>query len=67
LPPASAFADLVYLLETLVEGGWAAEREILPVFQQLWGLRGRDNAAGLEQMQAVQARLREQFAARLEV
>jgi aryl-alcohol dehydrogenase-like predicted oxidoreductase len=66
LPPANAFADLVYLLETVVEVGWAAEHEILPLFQQLWALRGRDNAAALEQMQAVQAGLREQLAARLE-
>lgn len=62
LPPASAFADLVYLLETLVEGGWAAEHEILPLFQQLWDLRGREDAAALEQMGIVQAGLREQFA-----
>jgi aryl-alcohol dehydrogenase-like predicted oxidoreductase len=67
LLPASVFADLVYLLETLVEGGWAAEREVLPVFEQLWGLRGRDDAAALGQMQAVQTELREQFAARLEI
>jgi hypothetical protein len=65
-PPASAFADLVYLLEALIEGGWVAEHEILPPFQQLWGLRGRDNAPALEQMQSVQARLREQFVDRLE-
>ena len=62
LPPANAFADLVYLLETVVEVGWAAEHEILPLSQQLWALRGRDNAAALEQMQAVQVDLREQFA-----
>jgi aryl-alcohol dehydrogenase-like predicted oxidoreductase len=65
LSPTNAFADLVYLLETLVEVGWAAEHEILPLFQQLWALRGRDNAAALEQMQAAHVGLREQFAARL--
>jgi hypothetical protein len=65
LPPVNAFADLVYLLETVVEVGWAAEHEVLPLFQQLWALRGRDNAAAVEQMQAIQAGLREQLAARL--
>jgi aryl-alcohol dehydrogenase-like predicted oxidoreductase len=66
LSPTNAFADLVYLLETLVEVGLAAEDEILPEFQQLWGLRGRHDATALGQMQAVQAALRERFAAWLE-
>ena len=65
LAPPDAFADLVYLLETLVELGVAAEHEILPLFQQLWGLRGQHDEGALGQMQAIRARLREQFAARL--
>jgi aryl-alcohol dehydrogenase-like predicted oxidoreductase len=61
LPPTSAFADLVYLLETLVEVELTAEHEVLPVFQQLWALRGRHDAAALEQMQEIQAGLRKRF------
>ena len=45
--------------------GVATEREILPLFQQLWAVRGQEDTAALEQMHAVQAGLREQFAARL--
>jgi aryl-alcohol dehydrogenase-like predicted oxidoreductase len=66
LHPAKAFADLVYLLETLVETGFATEHEILAIFHQLWSLEGRHDAAALKQMQAIQAALREQFAVRLE-
>jgi aryl-alcohol dehydrogenase-like predicted oxidoreductase len=65
LQPADAFADLIYLLETLVDLGVATEREILPLFQQLWVVRGQEDAGALEQMQAVQEELREQFAGRL--
>ena len=65
LAPPNAFADLVYLLETLVERGMVAEHEILPLFQQLWELRGKHGEGALGQMQAIQAKLREQFAARL--
>jgi aryl-alcohol dehydrogenase-like predicted oxidoreductase len=65
LPPADAFADLVYLLEILVDVEVAAEHEILPLFQQLWELRRQHDAGSLGQMQAIQAELREQFAARL--
>jgi hypothetical protein len=65
LQPVDAFADLVYLVETLVDLGVATEREILPLFQQLWAVRGEEDAAALEQMRAVQEKLREQFAARL--
>ncbi len=67
LPPANAFADLVYLLETLVDVELATEHDILPLFQQLWGFRGRGDSAALEQMRAVQAGLCEQFATRLDV
>jgi aryl-alcohol dehydrogenase-like predicted oxidoreductase len=62
LHPTKAFADLVYLLETLVEVEVAAEHAILPLFQQLWELRGRHDALALEQMVTIQRDLREQFA-----
>jgi len=66
LPPANAFADLVYLLEILVEMDLAAEQEILPLFHQLWGLRGQTDAPVLEKMRTIQADLREQFASYLQ-
>ena len=65
LPPGQAFADLVYLLETLVEMDLAEEHTILATFQQLWGLRGQQDAAALPEMQALQTELRDRFAADL--
>ncbi len=65
LQPATAFADLVYVLETLVELDIAAEHKILPQFHQLWELRGQHDASALAQMRSVQAGLHEQFAPHL--
>jgi aryl-alcohol dehydrogenase-like predicted oxidoreductase len=61
----SALTDLVYALETLVEIEVAAEAEIRSLFQRLWGLRGRQDAATLEQMRALQTELRERFSLQL--
>ena len=61
LEPESAFADLVYVLETLAEGGLAAEQEVLPVFGKLMPLRGRPAAEALEALQGIQAELRQRF------
>lgn len=61
LEPESAFADLVYVLETLVEGGLAAEEEVLPVFGKLMPLRDRPASEALETLQGIQAELRERF------
>ena len=57
-PSARPFADLVYTLETLVELGLAQEQEIMPAFQQLWGLR---NSSDLSDLAQIHAGLREQF------
>lgn len=59
LDSETAFADLVYIVETLIEIGLAEEKEILPLFQRLWVLRQRSDAAALEQMRAIQAELRD--------
>jgi aryl-alcohol dehydrogenase-like predicted oxidoreductase len=56
-----AFADLVYTIETLLQIDLAAEEEVLPLFQELWPLRGRRDAAALTQMREVQGRLRAEF------
>ena len=59
LDSQTAFADLVYVVETLMEIGLAEEKEILLLFQRLWVLRQRSDAAALEQMRAIQAELRD--------
>jgi aryl-alcohol dehydrogenase-like predicted oxidoreductase len=62
LDSGNAFADLVYLFETLIELKLAAEEEILPLFQRLWALRERQDAPALEEMQAIQGELHHRFA-----
>jgi len=62
----SAFTDMVYALETLAEIGLAAEEEILPLFQRLWALRGKDVSTALAKIRAIQAELRRQFLQRVE-
>jgi aryl-alcohol dehydrogenase-like predicted oxidoreductase len=61
LEPESAFADLVYVLETLIEAGLAAEQEVLPLFGRLMPLRGRPATEALETLQGIQAELRERY------
>lgn len=61
-PSAQAFADFLYTLETLVELGLAEEQEVMPAFQQLWGLRG---SADPSVFTHIQADLRKQFLTRL--
>ncbi len=61
LDPGSAFPDLVYVIETLVERELAAEEEILPLFHKLWPLRRQQDTAALKQMREMQAELRERF------
>jgi aryl-alcohol dehydrogenase-like predicted oxidoreductase len=57
----SAFTDLVYVFETLVENGWSMEQDIMPLFSQLYALRKQKGIDGLTQMKIIQAELREQF------
>ncbi len=61
LDPPSAFTDLVYLLETLVEVGVADESTILPLFHRLLGGRTQEREAAQVHMSAIQAELRETF------
>jgi aryl-alcohol dehydrogenase-like predicted oxidoreductase len=61
LEPKSAFADLVYVLETVAEMGIAPEEEIMPVYGMLMPLRKRPGAEMLEQLQTIQARLCQHF------
>jgi aryl-alcohol dehydrogenase-like predicted oxidoreductase len=59
LDAENAFADLVYVCESLVELGCYSEQEILAVFQRLWPLRGKMDASALEAMRDIQTELRE--------
>lgn len=62
LEPESAFNDLVYALEALAELKLAEEKEILPLFQQLWALRKQQkDAAALEHMETIQTELCQRF------
>jgi hypothetical protein len=55
------FADLVYVLEAVVEMELAEEKQILPFFQRLWALRGRRDAAACKRMQMLKADLRDRY------
>jgi aryl-alcohol dehydrogenase-like predicted oxidoreductase len=62
----TAFADLVYVFETVIELNLATEEEILPLFQQLWPLRGQHlDAAALERMGVIHAELAHRFSPQL--
>jgi aryl-alcohol dehydrogenase-like predicted oxidoreductase len=61
LIPENAFTDLVYVFETLVENDWTTEDAIMPLFAKLYTLRGQEGVAVLDQMNIIQAELREQF------
>jgi hypothetical protein len=61
LEPESAFADMIYTLETLAEMEFASEEEILPVYGKLIPLRERAVSDALEELRAIRAALRERF------
>jgi aryl-alcohol dehydrogenase-like predicted oxidoreductase len=56
-----AFADLVYVLETLVDRGFVPEEEIMPVYGRLMPLRKQPAVDALEVLQCLQTELRERF------
>jgi aryl-alcohol dehydrogenase-like predicted oxidoreductase len=57
--PAQAFTDLVYVIETAVLLGLVAEKSVLPVLQELFGMRdGLDEDAGAK-LESIRERLRE--------
>jgi aryl-alcohol dehydrogenase-like predicted oxidoreductase len=57
----SAFADLVYVVETLVDMDLALEEEIMPIYEQLMPLRKQPAVDALEVLQCLQTELRERF------
>ncbi|WP_203219035.1 aldo/keto reductase [Geoglobus acetivorans] len=57
--PQKAFVDLIYVIETALSLGIIAEKEILPVFYELYGLRKELDKEGVgEKLKDIQARLR---------
>ncbi|MGD2206721.1 MAG: aldo/keto reductase, partial [Anaerolineae bacterium] len=65
--PESAFADLVYVLETLAEMELVPENEIMLVYGRLMPLRKRPVSDVLGELQALQTELRERFLPLVEV
>ncbi|NJE25695.1 aldo/keto reductase [Thermococcus sp. MV5] len=57
--PQRAFVDLIYAIETAVSLGITEEKEILPIFYELYGLRKDLNKEGAsEKLKGIQAQLR---------
>ncbi len=57
--PQKAFIDLIYVIETAVSLGIIEEKEILPVFYELYGLRKELNKEDVsEKLKDIQAQLR---------
>lgn len=56
-----AFADLVYVLETLVDMDLALEEEIMPIYEEMMPLRKRPVSDRLEELQCLQTELRERY------
>lgn len=57
----NAFIDLIYVFETLIENGWANERDVIPLFSQLYALRNQKGLEGLTKMKTIQEELREVY------
>ena len=54
---ATAFVDLVYVLETSIQLGLLPEEEGMPIFQHLFQLRGKEDQNSKPQFQAIQTQL----------
>lgn len=59
----TAFPDLIYFFETLIENGFAKEDAIIPLFQKLFTLRGQAGPAAFDELEIIQAKLRQQYLA----
>lgn len=58
---SQAFSDLIYAIETALAIGLTSEEEILPVFQELWGMRKTLDEDVLPKLTSIQHRLREKI------
>jgi aryl-alcohol dehydrogenase-like predicted oxidoreductase len=61
LSPESAFTDLVYVLEVLVEAGVASEEEVMPVFKQLLPFRNQRDLEAMGFMEQIHSEIRDRF------
>lgn len=57
--PEAAFNDLVYALETAVIIGWSDEKDIYPIFRELFSLKEKCNVTGSVKLVEMQTRIRE--------
>jgi aryl-alcohol dehydrogenase-like predicted oxidoreductase len=55
---ATAFSDLIYLMETAMSLGLAAEEEIVPVFREIWAMRKNLGEDIHSKLVAIQSTLR---------
>jgi aryl-alcohol dehydrogenase-like predicted oxidoreductase len=61
LNPESAFTDLLYVIETLVETGCTVEDQVMPALGRLLGARELPAADSQAALSSIQADLRKQF------
>jgi aryl-alcohol dehydrogenase-like predicted oxidoreductase len=61
LDPECAFTDLLYVIETVVETGCAAEDQVMPTLGRLLGARELPAADSQAALSSIQADLRKQF------
>jgi hypothetical protein len=54
----AAFVDLIYVIETAIDSQFITEKEVLPVFQELFALREKLDEAAYSKLQEIQTRLR---------
>jgi len=55
---SQAFTDLIYAIETALSIGLTSEKEILPIFQELWGLRKTLDEDAAQKLPSIQLQLR---------
>jgi aryl-alcohol dehydrogenase-like predicted oxidoreductase len=56
---SSAFTDLVYAIETSIELGFASVTEVMPLFRELYGMRGQLGADSIVKLGELRGRLRD--------
>lgn len=56
--PSSAFVDLVYAIETSIELGMTSVTDVVPLFRELYGMRGQLDVSSVEKLADLRGRLR---------
>ncbi|MCL0077253.1 hypothetical protein M1O12_04475, partial [Dehalococcoidia bacterium] len=57
--PSKAFVDLVYAIETATLLGLTSEKEVLPIFQELYGMRKALAEEAVPKLETIRNRLRD--------